>query len=145
VCGDHELGLQVEGVEQLDLARRVGARVRQETVVTDIRHSAVSSTILYRYGISTVVLEPGYARKQLSLIYAIPAHSSTILYRYGISTVVLEPGYARKQLSLIYAIPAYSSTILYRYMVSTVMLEPGYARKQLSLIYAIQLFFIYMI
>ncbi len=41
MCWDHELGLQVEGVEQLDLTRRVGARVRQETVVTVTGHSAI--------------------------------------------------------------------------------------------------------
>ena len=38
MCRDHELGLQVEGVEELDLTRGVGARVRQETVVADTPH-----------------------------------------------------------------------------------------------------------
>ncbi len=41
MCWDHELGLQVEGVEQLDLARRIRTRVRQETVVTVTGHSAI--------------------------------------------------------------------------------------------------------
>ncbi len=53
MCGDHELGLQVEGVEQLDLTRRVGARVRQETVVTVTRHSAILK--LYYRMISSLV------------------------------------------------------------------------------------------
>jgi hypothetical protein len=34
----------------------VGARVRLETVVTDISHSGYSSAILYRYRVSPVVL-----------------------------------------------------------------------------------------
>jgi hypothetical protein len=33
--GDHQLGLQIEGVEELDLARGVGAGIGQQTVVTD--------------------------------------------------------------------------------------------------------------
>ena len=37
MCGYHELGLQVEGVEELDLARGVGPGIRQEAVVTDTK------------------------------------------------------------------------------------------------------------
>ena len=60
MCGYHELGLQVEGVEELDLARGVGPGIRQEAVVTDTNSRRLFSSQDSRRVADSVSSESGF-------------------------------------------------------------------------------------